>query len=216
MEAPSPADTDRLVDAKVPLVDVSAGGERELTPATLDAIVASLGFGRFQLVVVTLLSVQSAVAAVETALVGYLTPCACAAWGLGYGARTTLNAAVFVGQIAGAVTLAPAADVVGRFPVVLASQLLLTLFGGLSAAVASFDQLVACRFAVGFAEGCSLVPLAQLAEFVPPASRGAVLNCTNLACARASSRARSLSASRALGVALSLSASRALVVVDDD
>ena len=82
MEAPSPADTEPLVDAKVPLVDVSAGpAERELTPATLDAIVASLGFGRFQLVVVTLLSVQSAVAAVETALIGYLTPCACAAWG---------------------------------------------------------------------------------------------------------------------------------------
>mgnify|MGYP006879442540 CR=1 FL=1 len=34
------------------------------------------------------------------------------------------------------------------------------------------------------------IPLAQLAEFVPPSSRGAVLNCTNLACARASSRAR--------------------------
>ena len=148
MEAPSPADTEPLVDAKVPLVDVSAGAERELTPATLDAIVASLGFGRFQLVVVTLLSVQSAVAAVETALIGYLTPCACAAWGLGYGAQTTLNAAVFVGQIAGAVALAPLADVVGRYPVVLASQLLLTLFGGLGAA-ASFGQLVACRFAVG-------------------------------------------------------------------
>lgn len=138
------------------------------------------GNGRWTVLVVSVLSINSAVQALESNLLSYLGVCAAVEFGMSAFEQSCLVSAPYVGMILGTLIFTPLADVVGRRQVLLWTTWLLCLSGMISAVAPSFFTLAACRALVGFAEGAWGVSFSLLAEFVPSRNRGLLLNISNI------------------------------------
>ena len=82
-------------------------------------------------------------------------------------------ASALLGCIPGALVAGQLADRFGRLPTLFVCALLFLVSGIASAAVQSFAQFVAARFAAGLSIGlCSMICPIFISEFAPPVSRG--------------------------------------------
>uniref|UniRef100_A0A7S2WX56 Major facilitator superfamily (MFS) profile domain-containing protein n=1 Tax=Rhizochromulina marina TaxID=1034831 RepID=A0A7S2WX56_9STRA len=116
----------------------------------------------------------------ETTLLTFIAPCACATFGCGTSAQTTLWAVTYAGNAVGAFFLGPFADIVGRWTTLYAALLLMATFSFASSLSPDMSTLIALRAVVGVGEGTIAVALDLLAEFLPPKIRGTFLNLINL------------------------------------
>lgn len=108
----------------------------------------------------------------EVLLLSFLTVVLRAEWNLSQTQTDSITSSVFIGALAGTLTLGPLGDRMGRKPVFTITAAIICFFGLLTAAANQFSTLLACRFMVGFGVGGLTVPFDTLAEFVPTAHRG--------------------------------------------
>lgn len=131
-----------------------------------------LGNGPFQHRILIAAGLCFAADAMEVLLLSFLTVVLRAEWNLTEPQTDSITSSVFVGALAGTLTLGRLGDRVGRKPVFTLTAVIICFFGLLTAAASRFPTLLVCRFLVGFGVGGLTVPFDTLAEFVPTSHRG--------------------------------------------
>lgn len=131
--------------------------------------------GRFQCRILWAAGLCFAADAMEVLLLSFLAAVLQVEWHLTSPQAATLTSLVFVGALAGTLTLGPLGDQFGRKPIFTATAATIAFFGLATAAAQTFPTLLVIRFCVGFGVGGLTVPFDTLAEFIPTSHRGSNL-----------------------------------------
>ncbi|OQR94167.1 transporter [Achlya hypogyna] len=134
-----------------------------------------VGFGRFQKTLLIVSGLMFMADAVEVMLLSFLQVLVRSEWNLSYAQEAGITAAVFAGELPGALFWGFFGDKYGRRMGFLWSALCIAIFGVLSAFATNVYYLMVCRALVGFGVAGSLVPFDLMAEFLPDKERGRVL-----------------------------------------
>jgi len=155
--------------------------EEQFEVRTVDEVLQEIGFGRWQIALVVILSSGVIVDGAEIALLAFLSPCAGDYWNLGPAEKSLLAGAIFIGEWAGGLLWGPLSDQHGRKRIFTVTMTIITTFGLLSALAPNFLILVLLQMIVGFGVGGCCVPYDMLAEMVPTDVRSVVLSATQIA-----------------------------------
>lgn len=148
---------------------------------TLEEALEHVGVGRFQILLLFVCGIGYAAGTMELVLVAFLLPELEDEWDVGDYEQSILASTVFLGSMTGSVFFGWASDRYGRKFAFVASVVLSSVFGALSALSPSFEVLTAARFFVGFGLGGNLsVDFVLFLEFVSSARRGIFLNLITL------------------------------------
>eukprot|EP00536_Pseudo-nitzschia_multiseries_P012860 jgi/Psemu1/260965/estExt_Genewise1Plus.C_5120039 len=128
--------------------------------------------GQFQLLVLTAAGLCFAADAMQVVLLTFLSEILRSDWNLTDHETAMISSILFIGAIAGTLTLGPLADKRGRKPVFLLAASIISFFGGAVALVNSYWTLLFNLFMVGWGVGGLTVPFDILAEFLPSKARG--------------------------------------------
>ncbi|KAF0694376.1 Aste57867_14745 [Aphanomyces stellatus] len=134
-----------------------------------------VGFGTFQKRLLVVSGLMFMADAVEVMLLSFLQVLVKKEWDLTYTQEAGITAAVFAGELPGALFWGFFADKYGRRKGFLLSALCIAVFGILSAFVPDVWWLMVCRAMVGFGVSGALVPFDLMAEFLPDTERARVL-----------------------------------------
>ena len=147
----------------------------------LDEAIASLGMGRYQAQLLSVIALLVMTEAMECNLLTFLSPCVAVAWGLDSVDEATLSSIVFGVSLLGTFFFGWAADSFGRWTVALVCAFANSAFGVLSAVAGRYWVLVAFRAVVGFSIGGMMQPYVMLMEWLPAKTRGAwAMLCTSI------------------------------------
>ncbi|KAL6776502.1 hypothetical protein ACKKBG_A21405 [Auxenochlorella protothecoides x Auxenochlorella symbiontica] len=136
------------------------------------ASIDSIGFGRFQWLLLAYTGLAWLADACETMLLSFLGLAVKCDWGLTSSQAAALTSVVFAGMMAGVYTLGALADQLGRRRGFLTSALLLGVAGLASAFSPNYSVLLGLRCVVGFALGGTPIAVTLFAEFLPSRGRG--------------------------------------------
>ncbi|KDO33549.1 hypothetical protein SPRG_19183 [Saprolegnia parasitica CBS 223.65] len=134
-----------------------------------------VGYGRFQRTLLVVSGLMFMADATEVMLLSFLQVLVKDEWHLSYAQEAGITAAVFAGELPGALFWGYFGDKYGRRMGFLWSALCIAIFGVLSAFATNVYYLMACRAVVGFGVAGSLVPFDLMAEFLPDKERGRIL-----------------------------------------
>ncbi|OQS00033.1 hypothetical protein THRCLA_06293 [Thraustotheca clavata] len=134
-----------------------------------------VGYGRFQQILFVVSGLMFMADAVEVMLLSFLQILVKDEWNLSYAQQAGITAAVFAGELPGALFWGFFGDKYGRRMGFLWSTLCIAVFGLLSAFATNVYYLMLCRAFVGFGVAGSLIPFDLMAEFLPDDQRGRVL-----------------------------------------
>ncbi|KAH9128152.1 hypothetical protein LEN26_002523 [Aphanomyces euteiches] len=134
-----------------------------------------VGYGAFQQRLLLVSGLMFMADAVEVMLLSFLQVLVKKEWNLTYAQEAGITAAVFAGELPGALFWGFFADKYGRRLGFLLSAFCIAVFGIASAFVPNVWWLMFCRALVGFGVSGALVPFDLLAEFLPDKERGRVL-----------------------------------------
>lgn len=133
----------------------------------IDAVYYLVGFGWYQWMLFLICGLGYCMDSVQTGLIYFLHDAVAQEWPHVEGIEQNFVVmGVFVGQLLGGGIWGPLADRYGRRKTFLLSNILLLLFGGLSALVQTYWQFVAARVLVGVCIGGIVIPVETLAESV--------------------------------------------------
>jgi MFS family permease len=142
-------------------------------PNILNSLLDSLGWGKFQWVVLLLVGLAIMSDGAELTVLSVLTTTLQAEWSLNAFKMAVLTGVVFFGQILGSVIVGIWGDDVGRVTILKAASLILLTFGLLSAAMPEFWSFVVIRGVTGVGSGfIGGVPTAYSSETTPLKQRG--------------------------------------------
>ncbi|XP_050225092.1 organic cation/carnitine transporter 7 isoform X2 [Mercurialis annua] len=139
---------------------------------TVDEALVSLGFGKFQYFVLLYAGLGWASEAMEMMLLSSIGPAVQRQWGLSSAQESLITSMVFVGMMIGAYSWGLVSDKFGRRRGFLATAVITSGAGLLSAFAPNYVALILCRCLVGLGLGGGPVLLAWFLEFVPASKRG--------------------------------------------
>ncbi|KAK8604900.1 hypothetical protein V6N13_082365 [Hibiscus sabdariffa] len=139
---------------------------------TLDEALETLGFGRFQVFVLTYAGLGWFAEAMEIMILSFIGQTVKSEWQLSTKHESMLSSIVFAGMLVGAYLWGIVSDNYGRRKGFLTITMVTSGAGLLSAFAPNYLSLVILRGLVGFGLGGSSVFLSWFLEFVPPSSRG--------------------------------------------
>ena len=135
----------------------------------------SIGFGRFQWLLLLYTGFAWMADAMEIMLLSYLAPAAQCAFNLSSGQVSFLSSIVFIGVALGAWGWSPIADVFGRKRGFAITGIGTAIFSIATALAPTYWALLAFRFLVGVGLGGVPIIFSLFAEFVPTKRRGVAL-----------------------------------------
>src|ERR1700674_5326382 len=126
-----------------------------ITPAVVrvEDFIDQHKFSQFQLLVVALCTLIVFMDGYDTQAIGYVAPALVNAWHIQRSTLGPIFSAGLIGLMIGALTLGPAADRIGRKPVLLASTLAFGVCSLLTATATSVNELLVYRLLTGFGLG---------------------------------------------------------------
>ncbi|OAY69210.1 Organic cation/carnitine transporter 7 [Ananas comosus] len=140
---------------------------------TVDDALVSMGFGKFQGLVLAYSGMGWVSEAMEVMLLSFVGPSVQAEWNLSSHEESLITSVVFVGMLIGAYSWGVVSDTYGRRTGFLFTALVTSLAGFLSAFSPNYLCLIVLRFLVGVGLGGGHVLASWFLEFVPAPSRGA-------------------------------------------
>ena len=147
---------------------------------SVDDVIEHVGFGRYHVFLAALIGAIFASDAVEVMLLSYLQVELQKEWGLSSFETASITAAVFAGELVGALFFGCLADRWGRRPVFVLCASLVAVAGLCSSYSASLVQMCTLRLLVGFGVGGFSVPFDLLAEVMPSSARAPALLSTTV------------------------------------
>jgi putative MFS transporter len=149
---------------------------RQLNPLSIEEMIDRVGFGRFQKKLLLICGLGWAADAMEILLISFALPAISQEWKLSSVETGLLGTAIFVGMLVGAWFWGRLSDLIGRKVSFIATVLIASLFGLLSALAPSFVWLIVLRALTGFGVGGMLpVDYSIFAEYLPARQRGRYL-----------------------------------------
>lgn len=143
---------------------------------TFEEAIDQVGFGRFQKKLLLICGLGWAADAMEILLISYALPAIRQEWELSSAETGLLGTAIFLGMLVGAWFWGRLSDVIGRKVSFIATVLIASLFGMISALAPSFEWLIVLRMLTGFGVGGMLpVDYSIFAEYLPSLRRGRYL-----------------------------------------
>ncbi|KAL2481899.1 Organic cation/carnitine transporter 7 [Abeliophyllum distichum] len=139
---------------------------------TLDEALAVVGFGKFQVLVLTYAGLGSMVEAMEVMILSFIGPSVKSEWGLSSGQESLITTVVFAGMLIGAYSWGLISDNYGRRIGLLSVAAVTSIFALLSAFAPNYISLVVFRMLAGIGLGGGPVYSAWFLEFVPVENRG--------------------------------------------
>ncbi|XP_024368939.1 organic cation/carnitine transporter 7 [Physcomitrium patens] len=139
---------------------------------TVEEAIETIGFGKFQLGILTYTGLAWLADAAEMILLSFIGPSAKCEWGLSSFEEGAITSAVFAGIFVGAYVWGLVSDMKGRRLGFMATALFTFFFGLLSAWSPTYLSLLLARTLVGFGLGGSSVVFSLCMEFLPASSRG--------------------------------------------
>ncbi|XP_078182144.1 organic cation/carnitine transporter 7-like isoform X1 [Carex rostrata] len=139
---------------------------------TVDEALLSLGFGKFQTLVLAYAGISWLSEAMEIMLLSFVGPSVRTEWGISDKQESLISSVVFAGMMIGAFTWGYVSDNYGRRMGFLFTALITSLAGFGSAIAPNYICLVALRFIVGVGLGGGHVLATWFLEFVPSPNRG--------------------------------------------
>ncbi|XP_023739636.1 organic cation/carnitine transporter 7 isoform X1 [Lactuca sativa] len=154
-------------------------GEHERSPEkdegvsyTLDEAISSIGFGKFQFIVLAYAGLGWVAEAMEMMLLSFVGPAIQPEWGLSSGEESFISTVAFAGMLVGAYLWGVVSDNYGRKKGFLGASILTTGAGFLSAFAPNYTSLLILRCFIGIGLGCGHVFTSWFLEFVPTQKRG--------------------------------------------
>ncbi|KAM7272214.1 hypothetical protein ACFE04_026877 [Oxalis oulophora] len=138
----------------------------------LDKALTTLGFGKFQYLVLAYAGMGSFSEATEIMILSFIGPALKAEWGLSSAEESLLTTVVFAGMLVGAYSFGLLSDNIGRRNGLLGALLLTGGAGLLSTFSPNYVSLLIMRCLVGVGLGGGPVFLSWFLEFVPSSTRG--------------------------------------------
>ena len=147
---------------------------------TVDEAINKMGFGPFQVLITVFCGLLWVADAMELMLLSILSPIVKCQWDLSSTEEALITSVVFLGVMVGAVFWGFMCDLIGRKKSLLVVDILVLVFGILSALQVSahdtripgYPWLLICRFGVGFATAGTSQTVTYYAEFLPHKGRG--------------------------------------------
>jgi MFS family permease len=139
---------------------------------TVEGAVDAIGFGWFQVKLVSVVGLVFVADAMEVNLLSFLGPVVQCEFGVSPEAESLLTTLVFVGMMLGSYIWGVAADRYGRNRAMLGSVAISLLFGIGTAFATNFLMLLVMRMGVGAGIASFSVAFAYFMEYVPTRSRG--------------------------------------------
>ncbi|CAL8465087.1 g4622 [Coccomyxa elongata] len=175
VDSPAMADEQGLLEDSVP-EDIEEGDDSDRGPFyTVGEALDTIGFGRFQWVVLFYCGCAWAADAVEMMLLSFLGPAVRCEWGISPSAESLITSIVFCGTMAGAYGWGVLGDARGRRIGFAATAAFTFAFGILSAAAPNYLSLVVLRGLMGVGLGGAPVAFALFLELVPSSKRGVLM-----------------------------------------
>lgn len=144
----------------------------EVEKYTVDEALLSLGFGRFQILVLIYAGMGWVSEAMEVMLLSFVGPAVKSAWGLSSNEESLITSVVFVGMLIGAYSWGIVSDKHGRRKGFLVTAMITAASGFLSAFAPNYISLIILRCLVGIGIGGGPVLSSWFLEFIPAPSRG--------------------------------------------
>ena len=116
---------------------------------SVDEAIERIGFGRFQVFLLSICGLLTAFDAIEMLLLSVLGPAASCEWLLTSGQVAFITTAVFFGMLIGSPLWGRLADREGRWPILVITSIIIAYFGLLSAGSPCYGWLVLLRAIVG-------------------------------------------------------------------
>ncbi|CAL1408622.1 unnamed protein product [Linum trigynum] len=146
--------------------------ENEGQSYTLDEGLASVGFGKFQILVLFYAGFGWFAEAMEIMILSFVGPAVKLEWGLSANQESLLTTVVFAGMLIGAYTWGIISDKCGRRKGFFSITMITSGAGLISSFSPNYLSLVILRGLVGFGLGGGHVFLSWFLEFVPASHRG--------------------------------------------
>ncbi|GAB2212312.1 hypothetical protein Drorol1_Dr00025665 [Drosera rotundifolia] len=138
---------------------------------TVDEALASVGFGKFQFLVLAYSRFGWASEAMEMMLLSFVGPAVQSQWNLCSTQESLITSAVFTGMLIGAYSWGVVSDKYGRRKGFLITATVTSAAGVLSAFAPNYASLIFLRALVGMGLGGGPVLLSWFVEFVPAPKR---------------------------------------------
>lgn len=159
------------IDGSSPVGNDDVRGEEDLTRMTVSECIEVISFGKYQIVLTSLISFIWIADAMELTLMGFLGPLLECDMHLNETERASISTAVFVGMLFGAPAWGIIDDRFGRRKGYVLSVLGTFMFGLFSALSTNLGSMLFLRGMVGFCVAGSHVATTMLSEFQPRAWR---------------------------------------------
>lgn len=140
---------------------------------TVDDALISLGFGKFQTLVLLYSGVAYAAEAMEVMILSFIGSAVQSKWNLSAHEKSLISSVVFAGMLVGAYSWGVISDNYGRRKGFLFTALVTSVVGFVSTFSPNYIALVILRFIVGVGLGGGPVLFSWCLEFVPAPNRGA-------------------------------------------
>ncbi|XP_070571938.1 putative transporter SVOPL isoform X1 [Ptychodera flava] len=142
---------------------------------TVEEAVTKIGFGKFQIIALSVMGLALVSDAFETLLLALTSRQVQCTWMLSNTEVATLSTVVFFGTYIGALAWGTFADRFGRWKTALFASVILAYYGLLCAFSPTYVWLLCLRFVAGFAIGGLPTLFPYAGEFLPTAGRGSIL-----------------------------------------
>ncbi|KAI4387512.1 hypothetical protein MLD38_005340 [Melastoma candidum] len=139
---------------------------------TVDEALISVGFGKFQVLILCYAGLGWISEAMEVMLLSFVGPAVRSRWGLSAHEESLLTSVVFAGMLIGAYSWGVVSDKYGRRKGFFVTAVVTAAAGFLSAFSPNYIALIALRCVVGFGIGGGPVLSSWFLEFIPAPSRG--------------------------------------------
>ena len=147
---------------------------------TVDDVISKMGFGPFQLLLTIFCGLLWLTDAMEFMIISVLSPAVKCQWGLSTVEEAMITSVVFLGFFVGGLFWGVIFDVVGRKTGLFLVNIIILVFGVLSALkisssdskIPGYPWLLFCRCGVGFGAGGAGQSVTYYAEFLPQKTRG--------------------------------------------
>eukprot|EP00449_Zooxanthella_nutricula_P030537 CAMPEP_0198495662 /NCGR_PEP_ID=MMETSP1462-20131121/5335_1 /TAXON_ID=1333877 /ORGANISM="Brandtodinium nutriculum, Strain RCC3387" /LENGTH=494 /DNA_ID=CAMNT_0044224455 /DNA_START=166 /DNA_END=1650 /DNA_ORIENTATION=+ len=146
----------------------------QIAEASTEDAIDQVGLGVFHGYIYIIVGLFIAADSVQVGFIAFVAEVLKEEWGCSESTKAMMECMIFVGLVLGSPTWGWLADRYGRRPIMLASALWVCLFGALTAACNSLEQLMPCQFAVGFGCAGMVVAFDVLEELLPSNTRGPV------------------------------------------